>query len=432
MALPIDPGAFLLGFFFILIFLRVPIAVALGLAGIVVNVLTQMGTTMFAPVFFANISKFSLLAIPYFILAGVLMGRSGISDKIIRLISLMVGNIRGGLAVVTVITAMFWGAVSGSGPATVAALGTILIPGMVKADYDRSFAAALMSASSGIAIIIPPSIAFVVYGVITGASISTLFLAGIIPGIVVGLCLIVAAYLISIKRNYGGQGGGNLREVWQAFKEAFWGLFAPVIILGGIYGGVFTPTEAAAVAVFYGLFVGVVIYRTIDWQTIYRILVESCISSATVMLVVAFAGIFGWAMTALGVVEKVSQAAIAITSNEIPPLNHYQYNSFHCRYAAGCYFHLLPLTAPFDARHGPLRLGPNLVRRHDDGKPGHRANNSAGGSEPVRGRKHCRDFHGRDISGCNAFCNCRASQPVTHHLYPCHNAAATKFDSKVM
>ncbi|MGI6605242.1 MAG: TRAP transporter large permease [bacterium] len=362
MALPIDPGAFLLGFFFILIFLRVPIAVALGLAGIVVNVLTQMGTTMFAPVFFANISKFSLLAIPYFILAGVLMGRSGISDKIIRLISLMVGNIRGGLAVVTVITAMFWGAVSGSGPATVAALGTILIPGMVKADYDRSFAAALMSASSGIAIIIPPSIAFVVYGVITGASISTLFLAGIIPGIVVGLCLIVAAYLISIKRNYGGQGGGNLREVWQAFKEAFWGLFAPVIILGGIYGGVFTPTEAAAVAVFYGLFVGVVIYRTIDWQTIYRILVESCISSATVMLVVAFAGIFGWAMTALGVVEKVSQAAIAITSNEFLLLiiiNIILFIAGMLLDAISIYYLLLPLLMPVMAHFGwdPIWFG---------------------------------------------------------------------------
>lgn len=362
MALPIDPGAFLLGFFFILIFLRVPIAVALGLAGIVVNVLTQMGTTMFAPVFFANISKFSLLAIPYFILAGVLMGRSGISDKIIRLISLMVGNIRGGLAVVTVITAMFWGAVSGSGPATVAALGTILIPGMVKADYDRSFAAALMSASSGIAIIIPPSIAFVVYGVITGASISTLFLAGIIPGIVVGLCLIVAAYLISVKRNYGGQGGGSLREVWQAFKEAFWGLLAPVIILGGIYGGVFTPTEAAAVAVFYGLFVGVVIYRTIDWQTIYRILVESCVSSATVMLVVAFAGIFGWAMTALGVVEKVSQAAIAITSNEFLLLiiiNIILFIAGMLLDAISIYYLLLPLLMPVMAHFGwdPIWFG---------------------------------------------------------------------------
>jgi C4-dicarboxylate transporter DctM subunit len=362
MALPIDPGAFLLGFFFILIFLRVPIAVALGLAGIVVNVLTQMGTTMFAPVFFANISKFSLLAIPYFILAGVLMGRSGISDKIIRLISLMVGNIRGGLAVVTVITAMFWGAVSGSGPATVAALGTILIPGMVKADYDRSFAAALMSASSGIAIIIPPSIAFVVYGVITGASISTLFLAGIIPGIVVGLCLIVAAYLISVKRNYGGQGGGSLMEVWQAFKEAFWGLLAPVIILGGIYGGVFTPTEAAAVAVFYGLFVGVVIYRTIDWQTIYRILVESCVSSATVMLVVAFAGIFGWAMTALGVVEKVSQAAIAITSNEILLLiiiNIILFIAGMLLDAISIYYLLLPLLMPVMAHFGwdPIWFG---------------------------------------------------------------------------
>lgn len=153
-----------------------------------------------------------------------------------------------------------------------------------------------------------------------------------------------------------------MREVWQAFKEAFWGLLAPVIILGGIYGGVFTPTEAAAVAVFYGLFVGVVIYRTIDWQTIYRILVESCVSSATVMLVVAFAGIFGWAMTALGVVEKVSQAAIAITSNEFLLLiiiNIILFIAGMLLDAISIYYLLLPLLMPVMAHFGwdPIWFG---------------------------------------------------------------------------
>ncbi|HHW92655.1 MAG TPA: TRAP transporter large permease subunit, partial [Firmicutes bacterium] len=208
MSLPIDPGLLLLLVFFALIFLRVPICVALGLAGMLLVYLTNLGAQMFAPVFFANISKFSLLAIPFFILAGVLMGRAKISDKIIRLIALLVGPLKGGLAIVTIITALFWGAVSGSGPATVAALGTILIPGMIEAGYDKGFAAALMSAASGLAIVIPPSIAFVVYGVITGASISKLFIAGIIPGIVVGLFLIIAAYLISVARGYGGEAFG--------------------------------------------------------------------------------------------------------------------------------------------------------------------------------------------------------------------------------
>ncbi|MDI7246843.1 MAG: TRAP transporter large permease [Bacillota bacterium] len=311
----IDPGIVLLGLFLILLVARVPIAVALGIAGMAVVYFSGLGSAMFAPVFFANISKFSLLAIPFFILAGVIMGRAKISDKIIRLISLLVGPIRGGLAVVTVMTALFWGAVSGSGPATVAALGTILIPGMVKEGYDKGFAAALMSASAGLAIIIPPSIAFIVYGVITGASIGKLFIAGIVPGVVVGVFLIIAAFLISIARDYRGGAFGKLAEVWRAFKDAFWGLIAPLIILGGIYGGIFTPTEAAAVAVVYGLFVGFVIYRTLALKDLYGLLVESCVSSAVVMLVVSLAGIFGWAMTTLGVVERVSQAAIAASSS---------------------------------------------------------------------------------------------------------------------
>ena len=362
MSLPIDPGALLLLLFFALVFLRVPIAVSLGLAGMVIISITGLGTQMFAPVFFANISKFSLLAIPFFILAGVLMGRVGISDKIIRLISLLVGPIRGGLAIVTVITALFWGAVSGSGPATVAALGTILIPGMVEAGYDKGFAAALMSASSGLAIIIPPSIAFVVYGVITGASIGQLFIAGIIPGILVGLFLIVVAFFISVARGYGGDRFGKLAEVWQAFKEAFWGLIAPVIILGGIYGGIFTPTEAAAVAVFYGLFVGLFIYRTVTFQTLYDLLVESSVSSAVVMLVVAFAGIFAWAMTALGVVEKISQFAIALTSNQYVLLliiNIILFIAGMLLDAISIYYLLLPLLMPVMAHFGwdPIWFG---------------------------------------------------------------------------
>ena len=311
----VDPGVILLGLFFIFLAFKVPIAVALGMAGMAVVYWYNLGVQMFAPVFFANISKFSLLAIPFFILAGVIMGRAQISDKIIRLIMLMVGPVSGGMAIVTIITALFWGAVSGSGPATVAAIGTILIPGMVKAGYDRGFAAALTSSASGLAIVIPPSIGFIVYGVITGASISELFLAGIIPGILVGLFLIVAAFIISVARGYKGDRFGTAKEVLRALKDAFWALLTPVIILGGIYGGIFTPTEAAAVGVAYGLFVGFVIYRTLTLKDLYELLVDACTSSAVVMLVVAFAGIFGWAMMVLGVVERVSAAVIAMSSN---------------------------------------------------------------------------------------------------------------------
>jgi C4-dicarboxylate transporter DctM subunit len=351
----INPGALLLGMFALLIFLRVPIAVALGISGITVIIVADLGAQMFAPVFFANISKFSLLAIPFFILAGILMGRAQISERIIRLVSLIAGPFRGGLAIVTVVTACFWGAVSGSGPATVAALGTILIPGMIKAGYDKGFAAAIMSASSGIAIIIPPSIAFIVYGVITGASISKLFAAGFLPGILVGAALIVPAYIISVKRGYGGEKAGTLKEIIVATKDAAWGLIAPVIILGGIYGGIFTPTEAAAVGVFYGLFVGVFVYKTLKFQDIVDLLVETGVASAVVMLVVAFAGIFGWAMTTLGVVEKISQLALAVTDNPVVLLliiNFLLLIAGMLLDAISIMYLLLPLLMPIMAHYG--------------------------------------------------------------------------------
>ncbi|HPZ76719.1 MAG TPA: TRAP transporter large permease [Thermosynergistes sp.] len=351
----IDPGIVLLGLFFVMIAFKVPIAIALGLAGMAVVYWFDLGVQMFAPVFFANISKFSLLAIPFFILAGVIMGRAKISDKIVHLVMLLVGPISGGMAIVTVITALFWGAVSGSGPATVAALGTILIPGMVKAGYDRGFAAALTSSASGLAIVIPPSIGFIVYGVITGASISELFLAGIIPGIVVGLFLIVAAFIISVARGYKGERFGTAREVLRSFKDAFWALITPVIILGGIYGGIFTPTEAAAVGVVYGLFVGFVVYKTLTFKDLYELLVESCVSSAVVMLVVALAGIFGWAMTVVGVVERISQAVISLSSNPyvvIALINGVLLVAGMLLDAISIYYLLLPIFMPVMAHFG--------------------------------------------------------------------------------
>ena len=351
----IDPGVILLGLFFIFLAFKVPIAVALGMAGMAVVYWYNLGAQMFAPVFFANISKFSLLAIPFFILAGVIMGRAKISDKIIRLIMLMVGPVSGGMAIVTIITALFWGAVSGSGPATVAALGTILIPGMVKAGYDRGFAAALTSSASGLAIVIPPSIGFIVYGVITGTSISELFLAGIIPGILVGLFLIVAAFIISVARGYKGDRFGTAKEVLTAFKDAFWALLTPVIILGGIYGGIFTPTEAAAVGVAYGLFVGFVVYRTLTLKDLYELLVDACASSAVVMLVVAFAGIFGWAMMVLGVVERVSEAVITMSSNPfvvIALINVILIISGMLLDAISIYYLLMPIFMPVIAHFG--------------------------------------------------------------------------------
>ena len=257
-----DPAFYLLIAFIVPLILRVPIAVALGLSALGVAWYWDMGTDMLSYNFFAGIAKVPLLAIPFFILAGYIMERAGIASRIVRFVESLVGGMTGGLGIATVAVATFWGAVSGSGPATVAALGLILIPAMVKSGYDKPFAAATVSVTSGLAIVIPPSIAFIVYGGIADVSVPALFAAGFVPGAIVALFIMASVYLTSRKKGY--RSAPRSEPVLKTFKEAFWGLMAPVVILGGIYGGIFTPTEAAAVAIFYGLFVGVFIYRTIN------------------------------------------------------------------------------------------------------------------------------------------------------------------------
>ncbi|MFG6370702.1 MAG: TRAP transporter large permease subunit, partial [Turicimonas muris] len=294
-----DPALVLLLLFVIPLALRVPIAICLGLSASIVAWMYDMGIDMLPYNFFAGVAKVPLLAIPFFILAGFIMERAGIAARIVTLVETIVGDMTGGLAIATVAVATFWGAVSGSGPATVAALGLILIPAMVKSGYDKPFAAANVSVTSGLAIVIPPSIAFIVYGGIADASVPALFAAGIIPGLLVAGCLMICVYLISKKHGYRGL--PRSVPVWKAFKDAFWGVMTPVVILGGIYGGIFTPTEAAAVAIFYGLFVGVFIYRTFNsFEILLEVLVESVKATAVIMFVVTCAGLFAWVASTVG------------------------------------------------------------------------------------------------------------------------------------
>ena len=312
-----EPAFWTIILFIVPLLFRVPIAVALGMSTIFVVWNWDMGYQMLSYSFFAGIAKFPLLAIPFFILAGVIMEKVGIAERIITLIKQLVGDMTGGLAVATVIVAAFWGAVSGSGPATVAALGLILIPGMAEAGYDKAFAAATVSVASGLAIIIPPSISFIVYGDIMQQSVGTLFAAGALPGIVVAGCLCVAVYWVSKKKGYRGEPRGSAQVVWAALKDAFWGLFTPVIILGGIYGGIFTPTEAAAVAVFYGLFVGVFVYRTLTFKILYEILAETVAGTSVVMIVVTCAGLYSWLGATVGLIDKVAGVLLAISENPV-------------------------------------------------------------------------------------------------------------------
>lgn len=313
-----DAAFWTMALFLIPLLLRVPIAVSLGFATIAVTFVWDLGLDMLSYNFFASIVKYPLLAVPFFILAGNIMDKASIADKIIVFINELVGDLTGGLAIAAIGVALFWGAVSGSTSATVAAIGIILIPGMVRAGYDKAFATAVVSVGSGLAIIIPPSITFILYAVVTGVSVGAIFAAGFIPGIIIGLFMMVSAYLTSRKHGYRGAPRTNgVKGVLIAAKDAFWALMTPVVILGGIYGGVFTPTEAAAVACFYGLIVGTLIYRKIGWKDIWDILIETLNASAAVMIVCTTAGLYSWIGSTVGLIEKVSGVLLGVSSNEI-------------------------------------------------------------------------------------------------------------------
>jgi len=219
---------------------------------------------------------------------------------------------------VAVLTCMFWGALSGSGPATTAAVGLILIAPMIRHGYDKNFAGATIANSSDLSIIIPPSIAFIIYGNITSVSVSALFVAGIIPGLLTGAGTVLVAYIISRKRGYRGlEKRGSLKEILIAFKDSLWAILTPIIILGGIYAGIFTPTEAAVVAVFYSLFVAIFIYHSISWRDLIQILVDASVTSSVIMFLVVFAGIFTWAASVIGIIDLAANAIIKISPNAV-------------------------------------------------------------------------------------------------------------------
>ena len=305
--------------FAVLLAIGAPIAVCLGASSVLAMIAQGGGRPLdtimssLPRLVSSSTSKFVLLAIPFFILAGNIMEKAGISGKLIRLAEVCVGHLKGGLAIVCVIVSCFFAAISGSGPATVAALGLIMIPAMIKAGYKPAFAAALMGASGAIGVVIPPSITFVVYGSIADASIGTLFLAGVLPGLLMGLGLMVTALLVGSKSELETLPKASGKERWDAFKDAFWGLLMPVIILGGIYGGIFTPTEAAAVSVIYGLFVGIFIYKQIRLEELYTLLLDSVSTTATVMFITAAASLFAYVLTRARLDVAISTALQQVT-----------------------------------------------------------------------------------------------------------------------
>jgi C4-dicarboxylate transporter, DctM subunit len=285
--------------------LTVSVAVSIGLSAIVGIQLSNANMLISVKEMFSSINKFPLAAIPFFILAGNVMETGGISRRLVEFAKSIVGGVQGGLPMTCVLTCMIFAAVSGSSVATTFAIGAILIPALIKHGYPTPYAAALQATSAELGVIIPPSIPMILYGVSAEVSIGELFIAGFGPGIFIGLSLMLFVYVYCRIKGWGKNDGDGRLKFGQATWQAGWALMMPVIILGGIYGGIFTPTEASAVAVFYALVVGALIYREIGVKDLYTIVRKSVISSAVIMFIIANAGLFAFLITRAGVPDAI-------------------------------------------------------------------------------------------------------------------------------
>ena len=310
----------LFGTFILCLVVGVPIAMALGISALVS---IYFGTTLPLGIItqkaFTALDSFPLLAIPFFMLAGNLMGKGGVSKRLLDLATKIVGWMTGGLALVTIVACMFFAAISGSGPATVAAIGGFMIPAMIARKYEPGFAAAVTAAAGSIGVIIPPSIPFVLYGVIGSVSVGSLFLAGVIPGLLIGVGLMITAFIVAKRQGFevNSVEKFELKEVLKSTWDAKWALLIPVIILGGIYGGVFSPTEAAVVACVYALIIGVFVYKELTLKDVYKCFLESVVINSTTMIIIGLSVSVAYYMTLEKMPDSISDFLISFSSNPI-------------------------------------------------------------------------------------------------------------------
>lgn len=303
--------------FLVFIFLGVPIAFSLALASLIYLVAQDIPLNIIPQKMYAGLNSFVLLCIPGFILAGNLMNYGGISDRIIHFANSILGRIRGGLGLANVGASMGFAGISGTALADTASIGAILIPAMKKEGYGAGFSVAVTASSSVVGPIIPPSLPMIIVGTLASLSIADLFLAGVIPGILLGLALMIPTYMISVKRNYPKGEKKSLKEIWESFKGAFWALLMTFLILYGILGGLFTPTEASIVAVIYAILVGIFIYRELPVKKIPGIIFSSMTSTASIMLLVGFANLFGWIMVSEQIPQMVAELILGISTNPV-------------------------------------------------------------------------------------------------------------------
>ncbi|MBP1775375.1 MAG: C4-dicarboxylate transporter permease [candidate division NC10 bacterium] len=299
-----------------LLAINVPVAVTFGLtASLFLALLTDVPLTLIPQQMFGGTDSTVLQAVPFFLLAGALMDKGGISRRLINFANALVGWVTGGLAMVSVVASMFFAGISGSAAADSAAVGSVMIPAMERKGYAKDFAAALIACAGTIGTMIPPSIPMIIYGVTTGTSIGGLFIAGVIPGVLMGLALMAHAYGVSRQRGYSGLGVPSAREAWAAFREALLTLLMPVIVVGGILGGIFTPTEAAAIAVFYSLVLGGLVYRELRWSSLPEILLQTGLSTGIVMFLIATSTAYGWVLARQGIPLTLANTFTGMTTD---------------------------------------------------------------------------------------------------------------------
>ncbi|SDJ82700.1 TRAP transporter large permease [Billgrantia gudaonensis] len=307
--------ALLFALFFALMLLGVPIALAIGASTLVALSVQGVPLMVVTQQMFQGINSFALVAVPMFILTGDLMAQGKVSERLVNFADSLFGFLKGGLSIVSVGAGMFFAAISGSGAATTAAVGSTLVPELRKKGYEPASAASLIAASGTIGVVIPPSVPMIIYAVIAQQSVSTLFLGGILPGIAMGLGLAAIAIYQAYRRNYPRGTALSTATIWRTFKSASWGLATPVIILGGIFSGVFTPSEAAVVAVNYALLVSLFVYRDLSLGDVYRILIRSAITTSVIMLVIATSAVLSWTLSSWQVPGAIAQAVLSLSTN---------------------------------------------------------------------------------------------------------------------
>ena len=303
---------------FSLLAIGVPIFIALnGASFLSLSIGTSIPPIAFVQRMFGGLDKFGLMAIPFFIFAANIMNNGGMARRILNLANKLVGGFKSGLALTTIISCMFFGAMSGSAPATVVAIGSIIFPALIKANYGESFSAGLVTSSSSVALLIPPSVTMIVYGAATGVSVGALFMAGIGAGIIYGVCFIIYSILFTHKKKVIVQEKATLKQILFAIKDAFWALGVPVIIIGGIYGGVFTPTEAAAVSAAYSIIISMFIYREMNFKSLYICGIESAATTAMVMIMIAGASTLSWVLTIGGIPQYLANVILSLSEARI-------------------------------------------------------------------------------------------------------------------